>query len=96
MRNGVTVGFPAKGAPVVLTGPEVPFAEQLTRFRELAGTGKLPEGAPKCEVVEVWSSSGGRVRRCRLGKGGRGGGINPAAVLPVSEQAPPKKRLAKK
>ena len=64
----------------VLSGPEVPFSEQLERFK-----GDLPEGIVE---MEFWTNNQGATKRRR---GGDRGTINAAGTLTVAEQ----KRQAK-
>jgi len=62
MKYAVTIGFPRKGEPEIIAGPEVLIAEQKTAFKELLGN-RVNE---KFERVEIVDSARGRIRKAKF------------------------------
>lgn len=64
MNLGITIA--RKGTSfTVLTMPEVPFNKQRRAFRALRRD-LVKDGKPTYDEIQLWSSSGGRVKRVKL------------------------------
>jgi hypothetical protein len=81
----VTIGFPHDQAkpPVVLTGPEIPLLRQRQQLKEAGAKRDHPTFAK----VELWSSSGGLVKRKKFLKPGA---LTVATGAPKAPVEPPK------
>ncbi len=81
MREFIITGIRKGGkTSEVISGPEVPHAEQNAKYKTLAASGELGDFSE----IHLWSSTGGKVRKHRFT---RKGGVNLDAALTPKEQS---------
>jgi len=61
MNRAITIGIPHEEgkAPIIVTGPGVPFSDQRAKFREILAS----KEHPYFRQVELWTSGHGLVKK---------------------------------
>jgi len=87
MRYAITTGIPhGTTVPQVITGPEVPLAEQKAAFLQMRALTEHPD----FEAIQLWASDAGIIRKARFSKPA------PKAVKAAKKPAPKAEESASK